>query len=215
MILDFLFPNRCIHCDYIISADDIVCGNCLSQIHFTHFDFYQNSVLKEKCRLLFPVENAFALMKFEEENLSRAVIHELKYKSRETIGKAIAEWTLEKLHFSEDKPELLVTIPLHPKKQRSRGYNQLHLFAETLSKSYEIPYHHSVLKRNSHNSAQAFKKQDERNNTLGLFSVQQSVSNQHILLIDDVFTTGNTMADAAWQLIKSGNKISVLVMAMH
>ena len=72
-------------------------------------------------------------MQFEEESLSRKIVHELKYKSRERVGKILAEWTSEQLNFGENKPDLLVSVPLHPKKLKERGYNQLHLFTQTLS----------------------------------------------------------------------------------
>lgn len=214
MILDVLFPNRCIHCNRIIDGNLLICSLCFEQIHFTHFDYHSENNLKEKCKLLFPIENAFSLMQFEKENLSRKIIHELKYKSRENAGKVLAEWIIDSLEFKE-KPDLLVSVPLHPKKLKERGYNQLHLFTETLSKFYNIPFSHDLIKRNHYSKAQALKDKRHRLETLNTFSITRQISNQHILLIDDVFTTGNTLATVAWEILKAGqNKISVLVMAM-
>lgn len=215
MILDILFPNRCLQCNQIIDGNDVVCEVCFSQIRFSHFNFYEENLLKEKCGLQFPVENAFALMLFEDESLSRKIIHQLKYGNREKIGKILAEWVSEKLEFEKQKPELLVTIPLHHRKLNKRGYNQLHLFAKCLSEIYHIPYDHEILKRNLHTTAQAKKNKEQRLNSEGKFTLNKDVSGKHILLIDDVFTTGNTMSDAAWEILKNdGNKISVLVMAI-
>lgn len=87
MILDLLFPNRCIHCNRMIDAELLVCDLCFDQIHFTHYNYFENNPIREKCSLLFPVENTFALIQFEKENLSRKLIHELKYKGREKVGK--------------------------------------------------------------------------------------------------------------------------------
>lgn len=215
MILDVFFPNRCIHCSRIIDDNQLVCELCFEHIHFTHYNYFSSNNLKERCRLLFPIENAFALMQFEKENLSRKIIHELKYKSRKNAGKVLAEWTGEELDFKNHKPDLLVTVPLHPKKLKERGYNQLHLFTETLSKFYEIPFSHDLIKRNHYSKAQALKDKQHRLETLNTFSITRKISNQHILLIDYVFTTGNTLATVAWEILKVGNnKISVLVMAM-
>ncbi|MGC4128614.1 MAG: double zinc ribbon domain-containing protein [Bergeyella sp.] len=215
MILDFLFPNRCLHCNRIIPGKEIVCEICMEQIHFTHLEFTSDSLLKERCLLLFPVENASALMLFEKESLSRKIIHQLKYGNREIIGKILAEWTFEKLDFGNSVPDLMVTIPLHKKKLRKRGYNQLHLFTETLSEKSGIAFDHDVLKRNFHSKAQAKKKKEDRQNTENLFSLQKPIENSHILLIDDVFTTGNTMASAVWEILKGkNNTVSILVMAM-
>ncbi|MCQ9636002.1 ComF family protein [Chryseobacterium sp. WG23] len=215
MMLDLFFPNRCIHCSRIIEPDLLVCDLCFSQIHFTHNDYLGNNPVKEKCRLLFPVENTYALIQFEEEGLSRKIIHELKYRSREKTGKILAEWTIERLDFENTKPDLMVSVPLHPKKLRERGYNQLHLFTETLSEFYNIPFEHNLIKRNHYSKAQALKDKKHRLESVNTFSLTQPVTGKHILLIDDVFTTGNTVSSIAWEILKAGdNKVSVLVMAV-
>ena len=215
MILDLFFPNRCIHCNRIIDGELIVCNICVEQIHFTHFEYAEENSLKEKCKLLFPIENAYALMQFEQENLSRKIIHQLKYRSREKTGKILADWVTERLEFKNEKPDLLVSVPLHPKKEKERGYNQLHLFTKTLSDFYKIPLNHDLLKRNHYSKAQALKDKKHRLETQNTFSLTKKISNQHILLIDDVFTTGNTLATIAWEILKEGNnKVSVLVMAV-
>jgi competence protein ComFC len=215
MILDIFFPNRCIHCNRIIDSNSLVCNICFEQIHFTHFYFFESNYIQEKCKLLFPVEHAFALMQFEKENVSRKIIHALKYKSRKKAAEILAEWTTERLNFKNEKPDLLVSVPLHAKKLKERGYNQLHLFTETLSEFYEIPFSHDLIKRNHYSKAQALKDRKHRLETQNTFSTTKSISGKHILLIDDVFTTGNTVASIAWEILKAGNnKVSILVMAM-
>lgn len=215
IFLDLIFPNRCLECNRIILPNALVCELCYDQISFTHHQFAERNALAEKCRLLFPIENAFALMQFEEESLSQKIIHQLKYGKREKIGGVIANWTLEKLNFGNSVPDLLVTVPLHPRKLKERGYNQLHLFANTLSENLQIPCDHTLIKRNFYKKAQAKKGRDERVFKENLFSITREISNQHILLIDDVFTTGNTMSAVAWEILKYGNnKVSVLVMAV-
>ncbi|MEF9476886.1 ComF family protein [Chryseobacterium sp. RRHN12] len=215
MILDILFPNRCIHCNRIIDAELLVCDLCFSQIHFTHYHYFGNNPIKEKCSLFFPVENTFALIQFEEEGLSRKIIHELKYRSREKTGRILADWTTEQLDFQDDHPDLLVSVPLHPKKLKERGYNQLHLYTETLSKFYHIPFDHELIRRNYYSRAQALKDKKHRLETVNTFSITRPVTGKHILLIDDVFTTGNTVSSVAWEILNAGdNKVSVLVMAV-
>lgn len=215
MILDLFFPNRCIDCNRIIDSQLLVCNFCFEHIHFTHFNYFEDNSIKEKCKLLFPVENTYALMQFEKEDLSRKIIHELKYRSREKVGKILAEWISERLDFTTEKPDVLVSVPLHPKKEKERGYNQLHLFTETLSRLYDIPFEHDLIKRNHYSKAQALKNKKHRLETQNTFSITKSISGKHILLIDDVFTTGNTLSSIAWEILNSGNnKVSVLVMAM-
>lgn len=114
-----------------------------------------------------------------------------------------------------EKPDLLINIPLHPKKLKERGYNQLHLFTEKLAEYYEIPFRHDLLQRESYHKAQAQKNKADRGETKYQFSLSEIVENKHVLLIDDIYTTGNTMSAAAWEILKyKGNKLSILVMAI-
>ena len=175
MLLDLFFPNRCLQCNSIISKEELVCEICIPQIKFSHHHFYDENTLKNRCKLLFPIENAFALMEFEQEGLSRKIIHQLKYHSQEKVGKILADWTAERLQFQEDKPDILVTVPLHPKKLKKRGYNQLHLFANTLSKHWGIPHQENFLKRNSYQKAQARKDKLHRLETKYDFSVTENL----------------------------------------
>lgn len=214
MILDILFPNRCIECDEIITKNEIVCPKCMAKISFTGWNFGDNP-LKQKALFLFPVQKAFALMYFDKKGLSRKIIHELKYKGRERIGEIMAYWVAEKIEIAGSVPDLLVSVPLHKKKYKQRGYNQLHLFTETLSQCLGIPFRHDLLKRDRYGKAQARKGKKDRGVTKHNFVLTEVIENKHILLIDDVFTTGNTMNAIAWEILKcKGNKISILVMAM-
>lgn len=215
MLLDLLFPNRCLGCHLIISGKEVVCEICFQKIRFSHFEFTEENTLTQKCRLLCPTEHAFPLIIFEKEGLSRKIIHQLKYRQRENIGEIIARWTIDKLNFKNCVPDLLVTIPIHKQKLKKRGYNQLHRFAQTLSAHYGIPHDPNVLKRNLNTGAQALKSREQRRHSHQKFSLSKKIPAQHLLLIDDVMTTGNTLADAAWELLKNeGTKISILVMAM-
>lgn len=212
--LNTLFPNRCIECDDVIDNKEIICLKCFSKIEFTHWDFGENP-LKQKAEFLFPIEKAFALMHFEKNSLSRKVIHQLKYSHQEKVGRILARWVCEQVDLSNQNIDLLASVPLHPKKLKERGYNQLHLFTERLSECFNIPYQHDLLKRDSYNKAQATQNKVYRESSYYHFSLIQKVENKHILLIDDVFTTGNTISTLAWELLKNkGNKISILVMAI-
>ncbi|MBO6201107.1 MAG: ComF family protein, partial [Chryseobacterium sp.] len=184
--------------------------------HFSHHQFSENNDLKEKVSLLFPVENAFSLMLYEKESLAQKIIHQLKYNHREKIGKNLAEWAIEKLNFEDRKPDLIATVPLHPKKLKQRGYNQLHIFGNELAKHFQIPISHSLLQRIKHSKAQAKKDQNERLKTKNAYQLTEKIHDKHILLIDDVYTTGNTSSNIAWEILRNSEnvRVSLLVMAM-
>lgn len=212
--LDFFLPNRCLECDEIIDNEEIICPNCWDKIRFTHWEFGDNP-LKQKAEILFPVQNAFALMYFDSNGLARNILHRLKYSGMEKIGKVLVKRVADKVEFRGNKPDLIVSVPLHHKKLKIRGYNQLHLFVETLSEIWQIPYHHHILQRASHQDSQASKGKSGRENAKYDFILTQNIENKHILIVDDVFTTGNTMSAVAWEFLKNKtNQVSILVMAM-
>ena len=213
MFKDFFFPDRCVGCNLIIAAKTYVCELCKNQISFCNLEFEAENILKENCKTLFPVENAFALMEFQKEALSRELMHHLKYKNRENIAEIFAEWTIERLTFKQ-KPDLIISVPLHPKKTKERGYNQLHLFTEKISDYYQIPFDHHLIKRNYYAKPQALKNKKGREKQEQLFSLQKPIIGKHVLIIDDVFTTGNTMSMMAWEILNNkNNKVSILIMA--
>ena len=216
MLLDFLFPNRCANCMAIIDGRAIICQSCYPQIDFTHFQLDDGNILYQKSKLSFPLEYAASLMYFDKEGLSQKILHQLKYGQRESIGEALAKWTVDKINYKKDfKFDLITTVPLHSKKQKKRGYNQLYKFGNYISASWNIPIDHNLLKRNTSGKSQASKRKSERQTSGSQFSLVKEIQQQHILILDDVFTTGNTMNSVAWELLKSGNnKVSILVMAM-
>lgn len=214
LVVDLLFPNRCLHCNDTIAGNEIICEECYANIDFAHWDHLSPNPLQEKLNGLCPVEEAYALMHFEKKGLSQVLLHQLKYGNREIIGKKIAEWCIERIHL-ESKPNVIVSVPIHASKLKKRGYNQLHLFAETLSKAWNIPHHADFLKRNQSIKSQAHKDRKHRQNESSKFDLQKPLQNKHILLVDDVCTTGNTIATCVWKILQEpGNRVSVLIMAM-
>ncbi|MDL1912933.1 MAG: ComF family protein [Bergeyella sp.] len=215
-VRDIFLPSRCLGCGRIVDAEVCLCFLCEDKIHFLHESFSDHNELRERCSVLFPVQVACSLMKYERNALAKKMIHSLKYGQRESIGQYIARMAIERLDIGALRPDLLVSIPLHLRKYRKRGYNQLHLFTETLSEYYHIPYDHKVLKRNKHLKSQAQKNKSARQKSDFSFSLNREIENTHVLLIDDVFTTGQTLAQASWAVLsRKNNKVSILVMAME
>ena len=216
MIFDFLFPNRCLNCNQIIDKSDIVCDVCFPRVNFSNHNYNDNNTLKDKLLVQFPISNAYSLLYYEKESLAQNIIQKLKYNNRENIGKNLAKWVMERVDFKNDKPDIITTVPLHYKKLKQRGYNQLHLFGNELSNFYNIPVNHTFLQRTTHSKAQAKKDQSERLKTKNAYQLTQRIDDKHILLIDDVYTTGNTISNIAWEILNNSTnvRISILVMAM-
>lgn len=167
-----------------------------------------------------PVEHVSALVYFHKKGIVQELIHSLKYRGQEAIGTVFGEWYAEEL---KNIPVLrtvntIIPVPLHPKKLRERGYNQVTEFGNALAKSLQIPISNSILFRQVYSKTQSQKNRLGRTegiDTIFDVSFDEKDHNKHFLLIDDVITTGATLEVCAKALLKiPGTKISIVCMAM-
>ena len=154
---------------------------------------------------------------FVEKSLS---LEQIKYKNNESVGEFLGEWFGQKLLETAKFNDIdyIIPVPLHKKKLRQRGYNQLTKFGERLSTILDIEYLEDVLIRSSASKTQTFKNRVERfKNLITNFSIVDTelIKNKHVLLIDDVVTTGATLEACCKQLLKAENiKISIVTIAL-
>jgi ComF family protein len=167
-----------------------------------------------------PVEHVSALVYFHKKGIVQELIHSLKYRGQEAIGTVLGEWYGEELKSSQllQTVDAIIPVPLHPKKLRERGYNQVTEFGNALAKKLEIPVNNSILYRQVYSKTQSQKNRLGRTegiDTIFGVSFDEKDHNKHFLLIDDVITTGATLEVCAKALLKiPGTKISIVCMAM-
>jgi ComF family protein len=167
-----------------------------------------------------PVEQVSALVYFHKKGIVQELIHSLKYRGQEAIGTVLGEWYGEELKSSQllQTVDAIIPVPLHPKKLRERGYNQVTEFGNALAKKLEIPVNNSILYRQVYSKTQSQKNRLGRTegiDTIFGVSFDEKDHNKHFLLIDDVITTGATLEVCAKALLKiPGTKISIVCMAM-
>jgi len=184
--------------------------------------FFKDATKNELWRKFYgriPVEEINTLLSFSKEGKTKKLIHELKYNGNENIGIFLGNWIgellIENKQFAE--VDFIVPVPLHSKKLKKRGYNQLIKFGERVSFYLNKPLKQNILLKINATETQTFKQGFERfeNNELK-FSLQDTTifANKHILLIDDVLTTGATLEACSKELLKTPNiKISILTMS--
>ena len=207
-ILSILFPKYCLGCSQIMgSQEDFLCSTCRHELRETLFHTQEDNPMKEKFWGRIPVNKAAALLYYEKGSIIQRLIHALKYQGKENIGKWLGEWYAYQLATSGyfQGVEMVIPVPLHPKKQRKRGYNQVTLFGKTIAQALQVPYSEKILLKQTYNSAQAKKHWLERQKgTSEEFVLVNSsaIKGKHILMVDDIITTGATLARCASLLIE-------------
>jgi ComF family protein len=150
----------------------------------------------------------------------QTAIQKLKYKNKREVGRSFGTNMGIKLRRSPlyQDIDLIIPVPLHFKKEKKRGYNQSDLFAEGISTGMKIPWSRKHLKRKKNTDTQTNKNRNERiENVLSAFTVDnhRNLIGKHILLVDDVLTTGATLEACAQELIKiEGLRVSCATIAM-
>jgi ComF family protein len=159
-------------------------------------------------------------MYFHKKGIVQEMIHKLKYKGHQEIGEAFGYWYAEELKDVKEinDVDFIIPIPLHKKRFKERGYNQVTTFGEALSKSWNKSYDETILVRNVYSKTQTTKsilgRAEVVENIFGV-NYNESHHNKHFLLIDDVITTGSTLEACGRELLKiPGSKISIVCMAM-
>jgi ComF family protein len=199
-LIDLIFPNRCFGCEVILpNNQEILCISCLSKLPFSYDFFIDNNPLNNKISQFLPVFQAFSLFNFTKKSLSRTLIHELKYKGKTRVGSILGEYMAAQIKdkFISQPLDGIVFIPTSSKKKRNRGYNQVENFAKAMSAGLQVPIIEGLIIRNHNQKSQVGKNANDRfQNLKNAFEIKKSfdLNKKHILLLDDVFTTGATMS---------------------
>lgn len=143
-----------------------------------------------------PVRDAESLFVFESGSPVQDILHAVKYQNAQELALRLGQLLGAKLQeHAPDLPDLLVPVPLHPKKKKARGYNQSELLARGISSATGIPVDAELLIRNRHTPSQTGMDRTERwQNTSGAFECNKRIkAGTHIALVDDMITTGATL----------------------
>ena len=220
-LLHLFFPPTCTGCKTILIANEnVICTSCRHEMPLTQHHLNSENDAYKKFYGRIPVEHVSALVYFHKKGIVQELIHSLKYRGQEAIGTVFGEWYAEEL---KNIPvlrtvDIIIPVPLHPKKLRERGYNQVTEFGNALAKSLQIPISNSILFRQVYSKTQSQKNRLGRTegiDTIFDVSFDEKDHNKHFLLIDDVITTGATLEVCAKALLKiPGTKISIVCMAM-
>lgn len=207
--VSFIWPSTCASCnERLFKHEDTICTNCLIKLPRTHFHLWKENDFHRLFWGKVNIEYATAFFFFLKESKYRKLIHKLKYQHMPEIGVILGRelgYEIAQSVFSEI--DLIVPVPLHPKKEFIRGYNQSDKIAIGLGQGMGKPIDCKTLIRNTHTASQTRKNRYERwENVNSIFTVtnHEIFRNKHILIVDDVVTTGSTLESCIVEVLNAG-----------
>lgn len=215
--IDIFYPKTCLVCSSsLYLTENHICVACAYDLPY----IVQSELVLQNLQRLFwgrvQIENVFALLNYQKGNQVQRLLHLLKYQQRTKLGIYYGEILGESLPKGLGF-DLIVPVPLHAKKLQQRGYNQSTTIAKGISSVLRIPVEEKVIIRNSYNLSQTkFTKYDRWDNVRSIFTIvdEKKLRNKHVLLIDDVLTTGATIEACAKELVKIENcTVSIATLA--
>ena len=220
-LLNLFFPEVCNACSNILLDNELhICTTCRHNLPVTDFHFNNPEFVKKLFYGNLNLENATALLRFQKKGITQQLMHNLKYRGQEHIGTVLGKWLGNELNSIESYNDIdvVVPVPLHKSKLRKRGYNQVTKFGQEIASAFKVDYNDTTLIKTRSLKTQVFKKRLARWSAIDeVFDISdsQSLQNKHILLVDDIITTGATMEACANQLNKIPNiKLSIAAMAI-
>ena len=198
----------------------VICTHCRHEMPLTQYHLDINNEAVKKFYGKIEIQHASAFLYFNKKGMVQELIHNLKYKGHQEIGLVLGKWYVEDL--KELNPKIpfdaVIPVPLHKRKFRERGYNQVTSFGKALAEGLNILFDDAVLYRKKYSKTQSKKNLLGRSENIeDLFDVHFSEENhnKHFLIVDDVLTTGATLEACSRALLKiPGSKISIICMAM-
>ena len=217
-LLDLIAPRLCVVCGRRLSpSEKVICASC--NLHLPRTGFQQNAYDNVMARLFWgivPVERVAALFYYEGGSKTANILYDLKYHDHPEIGQVMGR--MMACEFSEagffEGIDLIIPIPLARNRQHHRGYNQSRCLAEGISQVTNLPVNDKMVSRRKFKKSQTqMGRRERQENVDHVFELKDTTALQdkHVLLVDDVVTTGATMTACARELQKAGNvKISLL-----
>lgn len=182
---------------------------CVAALPETNFELHPNNPVEKTFWGRLPLNNAAAQFYFTKESLMQHLMHQLKYKGNKELGRQLGRIMGEQLKKSgRFTVDALIPLPLFPVKERKRGYNQATILCEGIAEILQVPILDKVIIRPQHTETQTKKGRIERwKNMEGKFvlTTPATIRNKHILLVDDVITTGATLEACGTELLNGEN----------
>ncbi len=215
------YPSLCACCDTeLAGTEKVLCLGCTLQLPRTAYHHIMENRSFQNFMGRIPIIRATSFVYFSKQGMVQHLLHRFKYKGRKEIGNYLGRLLAEELKKSNwlDTIDYIIPVPLHRTKMYKRGFNQAQSFAEGIAAVSGIPVLTQAITRNRPTETQTRKTRAARiENVRNIFSLKQpdKVGNKHILLVDDILTTGATLESCALALQQATRvRISIATLAL-
>lgn len=201
-----------------MNNERVICTNCRHELPVTNFSLDNDNPVQKVFQGRVKLEYATSLLLFQKKGSVQKLMHHLKYRGHREISEFLGQWLGAVLAEEQLRLciEAVVPVPLHKKKLRSRGFNQVEDFGREIAKSLNVPYVDNVLLKRSFTTTQTLKARLSRwGNIEETFVLANPglIHNKHVLLVDDIITTGATL-EACSSVLKEAGRVKISIASM-
>jgi ComF family protein len=218
-LINLVFPDLCNGCGVsLYHGEKQICSKCLYDLPYTDFHLYADNPVAKQLWGRLPLHAAMSMLYFKKGTKVQSLIHALKYKDKTDLGVRLGKLLGDRLREAElyQDIDIVAPVPLHQKKLKLRGYNQSEYIATGLAEALNIEVCNNLTRDISTESQTKKSRYVRYENMQDVFSINNSeqLANKHVLLIDDVVTTGATLEACGNALLNNGvKKLSIATIA--
>jgi ComF family protein len=219
-ISHLFFPRTCAGCGTELpEAGQCLCLRCIHNLPLTHFERHPENPIEKLFRGRVPIVAASAFCYFSKDSSLQNIMHEFKYQGKREIGECLGRKMGSSLHQSMrfNSIDAIVPLPLFASREKKRGYNQASILCEGIGHAFKLPVLNQAIMRTTATKTQTHKNRINRwQNMQGKFQLAERdrLANKHLLLVDDIITTGATLDACANELLKAeGSRVSIVALA--
>lgn len=220
-ITHLFFPHNCLGCyTDVLHDQQFLCARCFSTLPETGFFSHPGNMMEKIFYGRLPIQEAGCAYYFNHDSLLHKLVLQFKYQGRKDIGVFLGKLMMSQFILSArfKNIDLIIPLPLNKQKELARGYNQSQILAEEISEALHIPVISSAVTRKKFTETQTKKSRIDRwENMQNIFDIGDPslLQNKHILLVDDIITTGATLEGCGLEILNvPGTKLSIATLAI-